>query len=121
MKTVLMGKFRDGVMIEAKASRIIAERCHNGIKEIKMDKPKTNSPIHTFKRNTRLRIHDATTMDPFEKNMVYVKETKKSEEGLFAKKDIEANEVVAYYSGTIWTPQEHITELSPSNQTGYFR
>ena len=42
MKTVLIGKFRNGVMIQAKASRITSERCHNGIKEIKVAKPKMN-------------------------------------------------------------------------------
>merc|ERR1712126_147703 len=35
--------------------------------------------------------------------------------------DIDANQLIVYYSGTIWSPQEYIFELSPPNQTGYFR
>ena len=121
MKTVLIGKFKDGVMLKGRQSKIIAERCNNGIKEIKIAKPKTGSPILKFKRNTKQHIYDATIMDQYEKNMVYVKNTAESEEGLFAKKDIKPNEIVSYYSGTIWTPEEHITELQTANQTGYFR
>ena len=121
MKTVLVGKFQNGIMLEGKASKIIAERCNNGMKEIRVATPKYNSPVHMFKRNTRLRIYNSTIIDPFEKQMVYVKNTALSGEGLFVKKDIAAYEIVAYYSGTVWTPEEHITELQPANQTGYSR
>ena len=108
-------------MLQGKESRILAERCSNGIKEIRVAKPKAGSPVLKFNRNTKRHIYDATTIDNYEKKMVYVKNTAKSEDGLFAKRDIKPNEIVAYYSGTIWTPKEHITELSPANQTGYFR
>ena len=121
MKTVLVGKFQNGIMLEGKASKIIAERCNNGMKEIRVATPKFNSQVHKFKRNTRLRIYNSTIIDPFEKQMVYVKNTALSGEGLFVKKDIVAYEIVAYYSGTVWTPEEHITELQPANQTGYSR
>ena len=121
MKTVLVGKFRNGVMIRAKPSKIIAERCNNGMKEIIVSQPKSVSPILSFNRNTRLKIFDPTIMDPFEKNMVYVNKTTDAGDGLFAKRDIEANEIIVYYSGTVWTPKEYISELSPANQTGYFR
>ena len=121
MKTVLVGKFENGVMMSARSSKIIAERCNNGIKEIIISKHKSTSPILSFKRNTNHQIHDSTIVDPFEKNMVYVDTTPIAGEGLFAKKDIAANQLIVYYSGTIWSPQEHISELSPANQTGYFR
>ena len=121
MKTALVGQFRNGVMIEGRPSKVIAERCHNGLKEISVAKPKRTAPIFSFKRNTKHHIYDAINMDPFEKNMVYVNKTTNAGDGLFAKKDVEANEVIAYYSGTVWTPIEHIDELSPANQTGYFR
>ena len=121
MKTVLVGKFQNGIMLEGKASKIIAERCNNGMKEIRVATSKFNTPVHMFKRNTRLRIYNSTIIDPFEKQMVYVKNTALSGEGLFVKKDIVAYEIVAYYSGTVWTPEEHITELQPANQTGYSR
>ena len=122
MRTVLVGKFKDGVMLEGRPSKITAERCNGGIKEILVSPPRSTDPVFSFKRNTRLRIHNATIMDPFEKNTVYVNVTMHGAgEGLFAKRNIDAYEVVAYYTGTVWTAEEHISELSPSNQTGYFR
>ena len=121
MKTVLVGKFINGVMIRARPSKIFAERCNNGMKEIIVSQPKSVTPTLSFNRNTRLKIFDPTIMDPFERNMVYVNKTIDAGDGLFAKRDIEANEIVVYYSGTVWTPEEHISELSPTNQTGYFR
>ena len=39
METVLVGRFEDKQMIAAKPSKIIGERCHQGIKEIKVDVP----------------------------------------------------------------------------------
>ena len=121
MRTVLIGKFKDGVMLEGRASKIVAERCNDGMKEILVSPPPPSAPVYSFKRSTRLRMYDPTIMDPYERKMVYVKSTINSGEGLFAKRDIDVNEVVSYYTGTIWTPEEFISELSPANQTGYFR
>jgi len=123
MRTVLVGKFKDGVMLEGRPSKIIAERCNAGIKELLVSPPPTTGPVFSYKRNTRLRIHNATIMDPFEKNMVYVNVSTHGErgEGLFSKRKIDSNEIISYYTGTVWTPEEHVSELSPANQTGYFR
>ena len=120
MKTVLTGKFEDGVLKEGRQSKIIAERCNDGIKEIRISKPRFKSPIFSFKRNTRLRIYQPTIMDPLEKNFVYVGSTENSGDGLFARKNIERNQLVSYYSGSIWLPDEAL-ELYPNNQTGYDR
>ena len=120
MKTALTGKFKDGVMKEGRQSKIIAERCNDGIKEIRISKPSLNSPIFSFKRNSRLHINHPTTMDPLEKNLVYVGTTENKGDGLFARRDIEPNQLVSYYSGEIWQANETL-ELYPSNQTGYDR
>ena len=56
-------------------------------------------------------------MDPLEKRFIYINETEWGDDGLFAKKDIGANEVVAYYSGIFWNDTE--LELWPENQTSY--
>ena len=101
MRTALTGKFKDGVMIEARHSKVIAERCNDGIKEILVSSPKSDSPVFSFKRNSRLRIYEPTIMDPFEKNTVYVKTTVLKGDGLFARRNIEPSELVAYYSGVI--------------------
>ena len=79
-------------MLKGRQSKIIAERCNNGLKEIKVAKPKTGSPILKFKRSTKQYIYDPTIMDQYEKNMVYVKDTAESGEGIFAKKDIKTYE-----------------------------
>ena len=121
MRTVLVGQFRDGVMLEARPSKIIAERCNEGLKQIKVSSPRMESPIFSFKRNNKLRIHHPRIMDPFEKNTVYVKETKGKGDGLFARRNIDANEVVSYYSGSIWTDHELTVSVLRLNQTGYER
>ena len=121
MRTVLTGMFKDGVMMEARPSKIIAERCNDGMKEILVALPHPKSPKFSFKRNNRLRIHESTIMDPFEKNTVYVKTTDKRGDGVFARRNIDANEVVSYYSGTIWLEREFKEWVSPANQTGYDR
>ena len=89
MRTVLIGKFSDGVMLEGRPSKIIAERCNDGIKEILVRPPKISSPVFSFKRSTRLRIDNSTIIDPFEKNMVYVNiTTYGGGEGVFARRNI---------------------------------
>ena len=124
MKTALTGKFKNGVMVEGSPAKIIAERCNDGLKEILISTPKVNPPNFSFQRNTRIRVHQPKVMDPFEKNTVYVSETATSGDGSFARRDIEANEVVSYYSGTISgreeTNQDEREDLI-FNQTGIER
>ena len=43
METVLVGRFQNGEMTSAKSSKIIAERCNKGIKEIRVATPKGNA------------------------------------------------------------------------------
>ena len=123
MRTALIGKFENGVMVEARPTKILAERCNDGLKEILVSPPETNSRVFRFQRNTRVRIHQPKIMDPFEKNSVFVSKTANSGEGLFARRNIETNEVVAYYSGVILKTEEinQIRFNGASNQTGYER
>ena len=124
MRTALVGKFKNIVMIEGRHTNIVAERCNDGIKEIRVSPPRINSPNVSFQRNTRIRIHHPRIMDPFEKNTVYINRTASSGDGLFARRDIEALEVVAYYSGIFWTIDE-VNQLRFEgynfNQTGIER
>ena len=123
MRTALIGKFENGVMVEGRPTKILAERCNDGLKEILVSAPETNSRVFRFQRNTRVRIHQPKIMDPFEKNSVFVSKTANSGEGLFARRNIETNEVVAYYSGVILKTEE-INQMrfnGASNQTGYER
>ena len=119
MKTVFVGRFENGIMISAKSSKIIRERCHKGIKEIKVANPKENSVSYRFLRPTRVRISDQPkVMDPYEKINVYIGNGRK-DDGVFAKRDIAEGELVLYYSGLIWntTEQSLFTMHTFQNQT----
>ena len=118
MKTAIIGTFVDGVMVQGRPSKVIAERCNDGIKEIKIDKPKLDEPNIGFKRNTWNRIHDPSLMDHFEKKNVYVNQTERGDVGLYARKNLSANNVIAYYSGTIHSWKNY---SEPKNITGYAR
>ena len=121
MKTVIIGKFKDGILVEGRSSKIIAERCKNGMKEIKVAKPDQRSSVFNFKRNNKLRVHQPKLMDPFEKNGVYVGPTKERGEGLFVRRNVEAGEIMSYYSGIIWSANEFQEISLLPNQTGYDR
>ena len=117
MKTVIVGTFEDGVLLEGRPAKIVAERCKYGMKEILVSAPHPKSSVLRFKRNNHLRVHQPTIMDPFEKNSVYIRETMGKGEGLFARRDIEPREVVSYYSGVVVPPME----FHGCNSTGYER
>ena len=92
MKTVLVGNFVGAKMVAAKSSKIISERCNNGIKEIKVAKLKLDDPILKFSRPDRIRIGDhPRMMDPYTKNIIYINNGV-SQDGVFAKRDIEKGE-----------------------------
>ena len=102
METVLIGQFENEEMVAAKPSKIIRERCHRGIKEIKVAKPKSNSPTLTYKRPNNIRLGEQPKiMDPFEKRHVYIK-TNNIGDSVFAKKNIIKGDIIAYYSGLLW-------------------
>ena len=121
MKTVIVGKFKDGVLMEGRQSNIIAERCNNGMKEISISDLDQESSAITFKRNNKLRVHQPKLIDPFERRFVYVGPTKVKGEGLFARRNIEPYEIVSYYSGIILTADEFEEISLLPNQTGYDR
>ena len=121
MKTVITGKFRNGVLIEGKPAKIVAERCRNGMKEISISSPNSKTPSLSFKRNNHIRIHQPAIMDPFEKNGVFVKNTIGKGEGLFARRRFESNEIVSYYSGVVLPSSQVKTWSSLNNRTGYDR
>ena len=100
-ETALLGKFENGVMIAAKPTRIAAERCNNGIKELKFSEPKENAPTLKYERPTNLRPGDQPLVaDPFETRRIYIGKGV-MQDGMFAKKDIRKGELICYYSGTI--------------------
>ena len=114
METALIGRFENDTMVAAKPSKVIAERCHRGIKEIKVATPTANAPTLRYARPNRIRIGDQPTiMDPFERKNIFIADGKK-EDGLFAKKDITKGDILVYYSGLIWN--QTVVNL-PANKT----
>ena len=57
-KTVLVGKFRDDVMISAKSAKLKAFKCEDGIMKIKVSKPKKSSPTFRYSQLSKIRIND---------------------------------------------------------------
>ena len=118
MRTVLVGQFQDGVMVRGKPAKIIGERCNDGIKEIKISRIRPDAPTFKYSRPTRVNIGDQPTkMDPYEKKCVYIKPTKRGDDGLFAKINIKNWELVSYYSGLIFEEPE--MNWPANNLTGY--
>ena len=117
MKTVLVGEFKNGVMLQGRPSKIYAERCNDGIKEIKVATPLPDSPVFKFERSTRISLGDKLTKtDMYEKKNIYIKKTKWGDDGVFAKRNINKHELVAYYNGIFQNSSEF--ELFPGNMTG---
>ena len=115
MKTVLTGNFENGTMIAAKESKVIAERCHQGMKEIKVARPKPNGSIFKYSRPTRIRIADLPTlMDPYTRKNIYISKGEEGD-GVFARRNISQGEVIMYYSGIRWNKTD--MPLWSKNQT----
>ena len=106
MENVLVGAFENGRMKAAKKSKIIAERCHMGIKEIKIAKPMhdsvefKSSPINTVRIGTQ-----PTLMDPFEKTNIYL-DVGEFGDSVFAKKNFSEGDLIMYYSGILHNKTE---------------
>ena len=115
METVLVGSFKNGTMIAAKASRIIGERCNQGMKEIRIAEPKRNAATFKYSRPSRVRLGDQPLlMDPYERKNIYISDGEEGD-GVFAKKHIPKGEVIMYYSGIRWNKTE--LPLWTKNQT----
>ena len=106
MENALVGHFENGKMKGARKSKIIAERCHMGIKEIKIAKPKKKSPVFKYHGLSTIRIGDQpTVMDPFEIKNVYI-QTGPFGDGVFAKRNFSQGDLIMYYSGLLHNKTE---------------
>ena len=118
METVLVGHFEKGIMKKSVAGRIIATRCRNGIKEIKVSILNDSFPVYQYMRPTTTLVTEKPTLsDPLETSNVYVATSNivKGENGLFAKKDFNATDLIAYYSGTLWKTNTDDLLLDPTS------
>ena len=120
MISALIGRFENGIMKAAKQTKIIRERCCNGIKEIKVAKPKHGSPILKYQRPNMIRIADQPkVMDALDRRNIFIRPGPWGD-GIFAKRHFVPGDIISYYSGLLWSHQD----LFPLNQTfeeRYFR
>lgn len=115
MKLALIGYFENGNMKESRTSKIMAERCNQGIKEIKLTMPQDVAPTFKYNPPSRIRIGDQPrVMDPYDQKYVYIQDGKK-DDGVFAKRMIFQGDLICYYSGVVLNSTEF--PLWSSNMT----
>eukprot|EP00094_Tigriopus_californicus_P012910 TCALIF_12483-PA protein Name:"Similar to SETD7 Histone-lysine N-methyltransferase SETD7 (Homo sapiens)" AED:0.33 eAED:0.34 QI:0/0/0/0.66/0/0.33/3/0/235 len=115
MKTALWGIFINGTMISAKEAVIVAQRCFDGVKRLRLSLSPNDEDFH-FGRPNHMRFNfNPTQTDPYERKRVNVRETNDRGQGLFAKSRIEPGDVVAYYAGLIFDSKTH--EMFSPNMT----
>ena len=106
MENVLVGSFENNRMKAAKKSKIIAERCHMGIKEIKIAKPKHDSVEFKYSPINTVRIGaQPALMDPFEQGNIYLS-VGEFGDSIFAKKNFSQGDLIMYYSGILHNKTE---------------
>jgi hypothetical protein len=109
METAIYGTFEDFLMKEGRKSSVIAERCNeHGIKEVKFSEPV--GPVMWYSPPTNVSYGDGPqNMDPYEEKHMYLANSTImpwAGEGIFARTDMEAGQLVCPYSGTIYRNQE---------------
>ena len=101
--TGLRGTFEEGVMRYATAVDVVAERCNNGVKELKLEHSKHNSDVIWENTGNTLYQYgkNPRVMDPQERKSVYVGQSTnpRANQGLFARKFFEHGNIVSYYGG----------------------
>ncbi len=114
MRMAWVGRFQDGVMVEGKQTEVIAITLQKGVLTPLFAPPRGEAV--TFSKSTRTFIGEAPLVaDPYETRLV---ECRRSEvpdcpgEGLFAKEDLTAGTVAAFYNGVrlpyeLGGPPEH--------------
>ncbi len=70
--------------------KVVAERCLNGLKQIRVGRPSPSSPTYRYALANEIRVSGGqpTLTDPYETRMVYVSDIPGLGEGVFAKRNI---------------------------------
>ena len=101
--TGLRGTFVRGVLHNATAVDVVAERCYEGIKEIRMRPSEYGKDVIWEKEETNVNNigKNRKVMDPYERKSVYVAQATNplANEGLFAKRKFSRGDIVSYYGG----------------------
>ncbi|XP_029517913.1 histone-lysine N-methyltransferase SETD7 [Oncorhynchus nerka] len=103
-QTALYGSFVEGELIEARLAALVSMETTRPHFDVSSD-----SPVYSYDKSTSTCIATHTLLpDPYESKRVFVADSLISGagEGLFAKMDVEANVVMAFYNGVRITHSE---------------
>jgi len=128
--TGLHGKFVDGEIQEARAVDIVAERCQEGIKEIKLKFNTRDNTVWRVADSESLMRSFARTVEPHERKSVYIGksrvdgDTEVTGEGIFARRLFLPGDLVTYFAGVKTTEDEmfhdNMTELEEYEASRYY-
>nr|XP_029517914.1 histone-lysine N-methyltransferase SETD7 isoform X2 [Oncorhynchus nerka] len=105
-QTALYGSFVEGELIEARLAALVSMETTRPHFDVSSD-----SPVYSYDKSTSTCIATHTLLpDPYESKRVFVADSLISGagEGLFAKMDVEANVVMAFYNGVRITHSEFV-------------
>jgi len=119
--TALVGTFIDGVMErgqEAEVVGVVEDKA--GIK-VPLCRKIVDGHVHDRQQRQQFGL-DALAKDPYESKMVEVKSSiiEGANEGLFAKKDIEVNTIIAFYNGCQANPDDYDPDSWETNNYKIF-
>ena len=115
LSTALLGTFHKDQLVEARACHITSAFIENDLLRVSFSQPEPDAPAYTFSPSTVKSIPcDWVLEDAYEQVTVLCKESKieGAGDGLFAKRDLPAETVIAYYNGLHINPED---DYSPSS------
>ncbi len=124
MKTALYGEFRGNVLVEARATKVVGERCQNGLKRILVQEPRPDAPTYgplSVGNAVRVSGNQPTLTDPYESRTVFIGDVDGVGEGLFAKRFIPNGRTFAYYGGLIFNVSEQAVYTDNMTKRDYER
>uniref|UniRef100_A0A0K2TBW1 SET domain-containing protein n=2 Tax=Lepeophtheirus salmonis TaxID=72036 RepID=A0A0K2TBW1_LEPSM len=115
LDTVIIGKFKKGILIEGKEATLTGVRCVNGIYEARFSEPE--GPSYHYLPATNETYGDQPMLtDPLDKKYYYLKKSnvdhELADQGVFASRDIPKHTTIALYNGIVLRK----SELDPYNQ-----
>jgi len=111
-RTVIIGNFQNSRLKSGYASKIIGYRCNNGIMELRFSSSESSPEVYSYDPISEDLPGNPTLMDPLEKRQLYLAPSTLSNmsfgDGLFARKTIQANSLVAIYAGQLLPSEKEV-------------